>query len=117
MQYLLAFDEFDNPMHLSKVGNWVITYISPQEQLENIQLAITYVLPREANEQLQPRRIVIKQTSEPDQWLIEHIECYNSVQQSDVVVEDRPDLVQLIIENLISEFKKYDVEVTYRVSE
>lgn len=117
MQYLLTFNEFDNPMHLSKVGNWVITYISPQGQLENIQLAITYVLPREANEQLQPRRIVIKQTSEPDQWQIQHIECYNSIQQSDVVVENHPDLVELIIENLIFEFKKYDVEVTYQVNE
>lgn len=34
MQHYLEFDAFDNPMQLSKVGNWVITFLSPAEELE-----------------------------------------------------------------------------------
>ena len=46
MLYSFEFDEFDNPMHLSKVGNWVFTFLSPQNQLDHIQLAMTNVIPR-----------------------------------------------------------------------
>ena len=41
MSHYLEFDAFDNPMQLSKVGNWVITFLSPVEELQFVQLAIT----------------------------------------------------------------------------
>ena len=30
--FFLAFDAYDNPMQLGKVGNWVITFLSPKDQ-------------------------------------------------------------------------------------
>lgn len=62
--FFLEFDAYDNPMQLSKVGNWVITFLSPKDQEHQIQLAITNVLPRQISAQLQPRRIVIQQSAD-----------------------------------------------------
>ena len=111
LQPLLAFDPFDNPMHLSKVGNWVITFISPQDQVDNIQLAITYVLPRHISDELQARRIVISQTQDENRWRVEQIECYNSQLSSDQCIDLNSNLAQDILKALIGEFNKYDVSV------
>ena len=78
MQHYLEFDAFDNPMQLSKVGNWVITFVSAADELEHIQLAITYVLPRQISDALQPRRILIEKTAYGHQWLISMIVCFDS---------------------------------------
>ena len=108
---VLAFDPLDNPMHLSKVGNWVMTFLSPQGQTDTIQLALTYVIPRQVNEVLQPRRIVIHQTAHADQWQIDSVECYDSQLQQDILL-DHPESMIKVLEDLISEFKRYDVNVT-----
>ena len=114
---ILEFDPFDNPMHLSKVGNWVITFLSPQEQTEHIQLAITNVIPRQVSDQLQPRRIVIRQADLPDQWRIEEIECYDCEQQTDTALDNQPEVLVQVIDALIQEFQKYDVHVNLISSE
>ena len=54
--HFFAFDAYDNPMQLSKVGNWVITFLSPKDQESQIQLAITNLLPRQISAHLQPTR-------------------------------------------------------------
>ena len=76
MAVLFEFDPFDHPTQLSKIGNWVITFLSPADEQQDIQLAITYVLPRQANDQLQARRIIINSTANEQRWLIEKIECW-----------------------------------------
>lgn len=109
MSYFLEFDAFDNPMQLSKVGNWVITFLSPKEELENIQLAITYVLPRQANGELQPRRIMICKTSLENTWRIETIECFNSAQNTEVNFSPASQEAQQILQSAQNEFERYDV--------
>ena len=42
----IQFHPTDNPTHLSKVGNWIITFISDPDA-QNTQLAITNVIPRQ----------------------------------------------------------------------
>ncbi|OTG93714.1 hypothetical protein [Acinetobacter sp. ANC 3832] len=108
---LIQFALFDNPMHLSKVGNWVITFISPQEQLEKNQLAISSVLPIQMMNDIQPRRIYISQMDDPTIWNIDRIECFDSAQALEYEVNDEDDLFKQIIESMIIEFQRYDVEL------
>ncbi|QIO06396.1 hypothetical protein [Acinetobacter shaoyimingii] len=115
MSQILEFNPLDNPMQLSKIGNWLITYLSAKEELDNIQLAISYVLPRHLNDRLQPRRIVIhKSQTSSHQWHIEQIECYDSTAQKEVLIEPNTTMWQEILENLIKEFRRYDVDVTLK---
>lgn len=107
---LLEFNAFDNPMQLSKVGNWVITFLSPAEQMEQIELALTYVVPRQVSALIQPRRIVIQQYTET-QWMVQQIECYDSQIQKDLNIEIISTVAEKILMQLIEEFAKYDVEV------
>lgn len=109
MSYFLEFDAFDNPMHLSKVGNWVITFLNPKEELVNIQLAITYVLPRQANGEVQPRRIVISNSKQENQWLVEEVECFNSANNQEIHFSPKTNEAQNILQNVLKEFARYDV--------
>lgn len=108
----LVFDDFDNPMHLSKVGNWIITFVSPRDQLTDIVLAITYVLPRQISEALQPRRVLIQQTENMTHWKIQHIECYDSQSQQELILDTENPVTQKTLELILQEFSKYDVDVT-----
>jgi hypothetical protein len=112
MRNYLIFDAFDNPMHLSKVGNWVITFLSPKEELQDIQLAITYVLPRHVSDDLQPRRVIIQSKENREQWLVEHIEYYNSQNRQEITVSSNDPVAQQALKQIIQEFAKYDVNVT-----
>lgn len=114
-QPVLAFDPLDNPMHLKKVGNWVITFISLDNQDSEIQLAITHVMPRQAINTLQPRRIIIKQTSDITQWNIKHIECFDGRLNQEVVLEASDSNAQHMIQNFILDLRKYDVEVKFNI--
>src|SRR5690606_41510079 len=73
----------DNPMYLQKVGNWVLTFLSATDELTNIQLAITSVLPRQVSDNLQPVRVIIHNTEVENRWLIQQIECYDSAHGKD----------------------------------
>ena len=110
--HFIEFDPADNPMQLSKVGNWVFTYLSPQEEFVNIQLALTSVLPRQINEYLQPRRIAIAKTEMDNRWSIDSIECYDSSTGKDVFFTAEDKMGQLVLEKLIYEFDKYDIPLT-----
>lgn len=111
MAYLFEFDPFDQPTQLSKVGNWVITFLSPADELVNIQLAITYVLPRQANDQLQARRIIINSTAHEQRWLIQHIECFDSANNAELNLFADDAKAQQILDRLVHEFARYDVNL------
>ena len=109
--YYLNFHTADNTMYLKKLGNWVITFLSSQDEVANIQLAITSVLPRQLSDNLQPSRIIIHQTERDNRWLIQQIECYNSLDGKDKLLSCHDKVGKQVIQNLIQEFNKYDVEV------
>lgn len=113
IQHYLEFDTFDNPMHLSKVGNWVFTFISPKEELEKIELAMTNVIPRHLSEMLQPRRIIIAKTEHAQRWLIKEIECYDSTQLREVSIQADDTFAQTALHGILQEFAKYDVNVAF----
>lgn len=111
MHQYLEFDPFDNPMHLSKVGNWVITFLSPKDVLDHVQLAITHVLPRQMNDQLQMRRVIIRNTEIETLWQIEKIECFCGQNNRELEFLPNDVLVIPMIEQLLEDFAKYDVPV------
>jgi len=109
--FFLEFDAYDNPMQLSKVGNWVITFLSPKDQEHQVQLAITNVLPRQISAQLQPRRIVIQQSADAQQWQIQQIDCFDSQTNQEISFQARDTIGQTVIQRVIQEFDKYDVSI------
>lgn len=115
MNYSFQFDEFDNPMHLSKVGNWVITFLSPKEQFKDIQLALTYVIPRQADLGLQARKVIIQQSQHTNEWNILNLECFNSENNEEFILNLSTKAAQYILQQLILEFQKYDVEIRLNI--
>ena len=112
MMPAFVFAPYDNPMHLSKVGNWVITFASDAQAAQTI-LALTYVIPRQQSEEIQPRRLLIQQCLEKQHyWDIQTIECYNANMQQDQLLELNSPIAQQILKEIIQEFQKYDVEMT-----
>jgi hypothetical protein len=111
MSHYLEFDAFDNPMQLSKVGNWVITFLSPVEELQFVQLAITYVLPRQISDSLQPRRVLIQKSPIEHHWLIQAIECFDSTTHQEISLSPEHTIAQQTLAQLLKEFEKYDVNV------
>ncbi len=107
----LLFDPVDNPMQFSKVGNWLITFLSPPEDLNDSCLALTYILPRQLSPRLQPQRIIIHRTANAHLWAIDYVECYDSQQQSTLSFAPHTAEAQCILNTLIQELNKYDVDV------
>ena len=107
----LEFHPADNPMYLKKVGNWVLTFLNSRDELTNIQLAMTSVLPRQVSEKLQPIRIIIEQTEIENRWLIQQVECYDSEQVKDKCLSYKDEIGMKVIQKIIQEFKKYDVDI------
>lgn len=111
MHQYLEFDSFDNPMHLSKVGNWVITFLSPKDELEHVQLAVTQVLPRQMNDQLQMRRVIIHNTDSDTLWQIEKVECFCGQTNKELEFNADDATVVPMLKQLLNDFAKYDVPV------
>ncbi|MBD8009173.1 MULTISPECIES: hypothetical protein [Acinetobacter] len=111
MSCYLEFDAFDNPMQLSKVGNWVITFLSPAEELQLVQLAITYVLPRQMCDNLQPRRVLIEKSPLEHHWLIQAIECFDSTTRQEISLTPEHPTAQRTLMQILQEFEKYDVNI------
>mgnify|MGYP000361332413 CR=1 FL=1 len=109
MQYFLEFEPLDNPMHLSKVGNWIITFLSPKEELTHIQLAIAHVLPRRICDGLQPRRLIMRSCPVAHYWEIERIECFDSSLNQELVFLPESPQAQAVIQTILKEFERYDV--------
>ena len=112
-RHYLEFHPADNPMYLKKVGNWVLTFLNSRDELTNIQLAITSVLPRQVSENLQPVRVIIHKTDVENRWLIQQIECYDSAQGKDEQFSCSDEIGNKVIHSIIQEFDKYDVEINF----
>ena len=106
-----VFAPADNPMYLSKVGNWVITFIS-DAQTQPVRLAMTYVIPRQQDHGMQPRRIEIEQATTPHAWDIQSLECYDAEQSKDTLLDVNSEQASEFFQNILLEFQKYDVEMT-----
>lgn len=113
MSLSLQFDTFDNPMYLKKVGNWVITFLNAEEQQtsQSIRLAIRSVLPIQISDGIQPRAIHIQQTHDENIWRVENAEFFSSTDQQHHTIELQHALMLNIVEKIIYEFKRYDVEI------
>ncbi|WP_374573981.1 hypothetical protein [Acinetobacter sp.] len=116
MQYFLEFDPLDNPMHLSKVGNWIITFLSPKEELTHIQLAIAHVLPRQICDYLQPRRLIMRSGPAAHHWEIESIECFDSSLKQDIMLQPENAQAQQVIHTILQDFERYGVSVNFKSS-
>jgi hypothetical protein len=114
MPYYLEFDAFDNPMQLSKVGNWIITFLSPKDELEHIQLAISHVLPRQICAHLQPRRLIMHSAAAENHWEIECIECFDSSSNQEITFPPEDPQAQQVIQTILKEFDRYDVCVKFK---
>lgn len=110
MSSYFVFSEFDNPMYLSKVGNWVITFLSARDAAYT-ELSVTSVVPRQNQHILQPRRLVLLQSNEAHTWEIKSLECYNSETQCDELVELDSIEAQQTFQQIMQEFAKYDVDI------
>ncbi|WP_180004202.1 MULTISPECIES: hypothetical protein [unclassified Acinetobacter] len=113
-QFCLEFDSFDNPMQLSKIGNWVFTFLTSQDELPNVQLAITYVMPRKISDELQPRRVVIQNTAIETIWRIEQVECFNSQTNQELTFTAAEPQAQMVLNTIIEEFARYDVPLVFK---
>lgn len=114
MSYFLEFDAFDNPMQLSKVGNWIITFLSPKDDVNQIQLAITHVLPRQMTDQLQPRRLIMHNGAVENHWEIECIECFDSHLNKEIEFSPEDAQAQSVIQLILKEFERYDVCIKFK---
>ncbi len=117
MQYFLEFDPWDNPMHLSKVGNWIITFLSPKEELTHIQLAIAHVLPRRICGDLQPRRLIMRSCPVAHYWEIERIECFDSSLNREILLQPENAQAQQAIHAILQDFDRYGVSVNFKNSQ
>ena len=109
--HFLHFNPADNPAQLSKIGNWLITYLSPQDENQAIVLAISYVLPIQMTLDLQPRQICIAKTQNENEWRIESIECFDSQTSKNYCIDLNSSEALTILHRLMSEFERYDVEL------
>lgn len=110
MSHYLIFSAADNPMYLSKVGNWVITFLSPKDAVVT-ELALTCVIPRQNLSQLQPRRVTLRQCDDHTTWQIQSLECYTADLQSDISVDIGCAEALQTYAQIAKEFDKYDVEI------
>lgn len=108
----IQFHPADDPTHLNKIGNWIITFVTDQTT-EKTQLAITNVIPRQVQADLQARRFVIENIETTHNWSIQSIECFNSALNQTTELELNTPQAKQFIQQLLSEFERYDVEATY----
>ena len=111
----IQFHPADDPTHLNKVGNWVITFLTDQHSNQT-QLAISNVIPRQIQETLQPRRFVIENMQTTQNWLIRSVECFDSTLNKTFELELGSYQAKQCIQHLLTEFGRYDVEATYIAS-
>ena len=113
-EFSLEFDPFDHPTQLRKVGNWIFTFLSTPEEMPYIQLAITNVMPRHISDELQPRCVIIHNTEDENIWKIEVVECFNSQTNQEMLFAAADPQSQLVLKSIITEFARYDVNLTLK---
>lgn len=108
----IQFHPADDPKHLSKVGNWVITFLSSPDA-DKTQLAITNVIPRQILDHLQARRFVIEDINDNQIWYVQSIECFDSAINQTLELNLDSQQAEQFIQQLLLEFGRYDVEVNF----
>ena len=114
---VLEFDAFDNPMQLSKVGNWVFTFLNQPERVEDTQLGLTYVLPRQAEHALQIRRLILQHGENSQLWHILEVECFDGQNHQELQLSPLDPRVTGLIQQTLHEFSRYDVMVKIKLIE
>lgn len=113
MAFYLEFDPLDQPTQLSKVGNWIITFLSAPNDLTQTQLAITQVIPRQANYDTQIRRLMIQNTKQENLWEIIKVEAFNGLLNQEYDLDLTQKINQELIHHFLKEFEKYDVNIQF----
>ncbi|WOE31684.1 MULTISPECIES: hypothetical protein [unclassified Acinetobacter] len=116
MNLYLEFNPFDHPTQLSKVGHWVITF-HHFNIASNTQLAISYVLPRQADQDIQIRRLIIESTQQEIRWKIIQIDAFNGKLNQEVQLDITSPLTRPLIQGILQDFQKYDVNIEIIASE
>ena len=106
----LEFMPLDKPTQLSKVGNWVITFLSSTDDAVHM-LAITNVIPRQVNQEIQIRRLIIQETQIEHQWEVLKAEAFNGQLNKELTLNLQDNSTQNLIFNILKEFDKYDVSI------
>ena len=110
--HFLRFSACDNPMQLNKIGNWVITFRDITECMP-IQLAITHVIPPQISDHLQLRSLYLQQMQNSLDWQMIQLEYTENTQAKIISSDFNSSLTLNFIKQLIHEFKRYDVELSY----
>lgn len=113
MAHVLVFHPADNPMQLSKIGNWLFTYLSPATETTDILLAITSVLPHQLSHGLQPQRMTISGQAGGFEWTIQQIEFFDNTTSTAQSYPVDDVIAFQFIQQFVQDCQKYDVEVTY----
>lgn len=106
----LDFSPFDCPTQLTKVGNWVFTFISSKEDVQHT-LAMTNVIPRQVDHHIEIRRMLIQQTSVENRWEILTIEAFNGTINQELILNVSSHETIELIKEILKEFNRYDVEI------
>ena len=117
MTHFLVFQPADNPMQLSKIGNWLFTYLSPIEEKLHIVLAITSVLPHQLSHGLQPQRMIITGQAKNLEWEIQHIEFFDNIKSKTQIYPLTDIASTQFIQQFIDDCAKYDVDICYQSSD
>jgi hypothetical protein len=112
MSHYIEFDIDDNPRYLSKVGNWVITFLTPA-LVSCTQLAISFVIPTQHHNHQQVRRFVIQNTDNDQIWRVIAIEYDDHSSMQTLNLELESTLLTQFIQQLQNELRRYDVEIKY----
>lgn len=110
--HFFRFSADDDPTQLSKVGNWVITFLDSAENTP-IRLAITHVIPRQVSNDLQLRSLYIQRAEHQYEWQIIKLEYFDSRTQQMLEADLDTTLAHKFVQQLIGEFARYDVELSY----
>lgn len=112
MSHYIEFDTDDNPRYLSKLGNWVITFLTPT-LVSCTQLAISFVIPTQHHNHLRVRRFIIQNTDNDQIWQVIEIEYDDHSSKQKLNLELESALLPQFIQQLQNEFQRYDVEIKY----
>jgi hypothetical protein len=113
MDLYFKFDALDDPRYLKKVGCWLITYCNPDCIVDTSELAITNLIPCQVDQKLEIRKITIQPScTNFELWKILGINGYDGTNNQEKKIKIESDECHHLIQQLIADFNKYDVEIT-----
>lgn len=112
--YLLEFDEMDHPAQLGKVGQWVITFSENPANPETTELKITDVMPLQHDQAIKIKQLSIQHIDE-HLWKISQIQYQKGAVQSPHQSEIDHIQQLKLLDKLIENFRKYDVNIKLHI--